>query len=154
MFARVDAPIMRYWRSYEFPGPNQMQKPCAVCGGVKNLIEFQVFRKNVTNMKMYHSRACRDCANREKKIIAALNAAHPTPPAGTPCACCGRIDKLFIDHNHASGLYRGHICRPCNTGLGMLGDSVEGIERALAYLQRWSDSKHSIWNSEHPPQIS
>ena len=154
MFARVDVPIMRYWRSYEFLGRNQMQKPCAVCGGVKNLIEFQVFRKNVTNMKMYYSRACRDCVNREKKIIAALKADHPTPPAGTPCACCGRIDRLFIDHDHASGLYRGHICRSCNTGIGLIGDSVAGVQRALTYLQRWSDSEHSIRNSGHPPPLS
>ena len=57
------------------------------------------------------------------------------PPAGTPCACCGRVDKLFCDHCHASGAFRGYICRTCNSGLGQLGDSVPGLERALAYLR-------------------
>ena len=113
-----------------------MQKPCAVCGGVKDLIEFPVFRKNVTNMKCWHSKDCRVCRNRDKRLITFLKAAHPPPPSGSPCACCGRVDRLYIDHDHVTGVYRNYICFKCNTGIGMLGDSLVGIERALAYLKR------------------
>lgn len=41
-----------------------------------------------------------------------------------------------VDHSHETGQIRGILCHRCNTGLGLLGDSVEGLERMLAYLRR------------------
>jgi len=61
---------------------------------------------------------------------------NPQPAAGTPCACCNRIDKLFCDHDHATGKFRAWICRNCNSGIGLLGDSEAGLRQALAYLER------------------
>jgi hypothetical protein len=63
---------------------------------------------------------------------------------GGGCAICGLTEnqwknaptKLCVDHDHDSGLVRGLLCRRCNVGLGALGDSEEGLERALAYLRR------------------
>jgi hypothetical protein len=66
---------------------------------------------------------------------------------GGACAICGepesRTDhrtgrpcRLAVDHDHATGRVRGLLCRKCNTAVGLLGDSVGGIERALAYLKR------------------
>lgn len=55
------------------------------------------------------------------------------------CAICAKppTDRnLAVDHCHTTGMIRGLLCIPCNTGLGKLGDSVEGLERALAYLRR------------------
>jgi hypothetical protein len=57
---------------------------------------------------------------------------------GGVCAICGRPAtqiRLLVDHNHNTGRVRGLLCYRCNTALGRLGDSVEGLERALAYLQ-------------------
>jgi hypothetical protein len=60
---------------------------------------------------------------------------------GRRCACC-KTDKLkgnkgwCVDHDHASGLVRGILCGLCNTGIGALGDNVEGVRRAVEYLQR------------------
>ena len=58
---------------------------------------------------------------------------------GDGCACCGVTGnkdgaRLFIDHCHETGTIRGIICRKCNSGIGALGDNVEGLRRALAYL--------------------
>lgn len=50
------------------------------------------------------------------------------------CALCGKRRPLHIDHDHATGRIRGLLCRGCNVGLGHLGDSVEGLQRAIAYL--------------------
>lgn len=56
------------------------------------------------------------------------------------CACCGkpmdteRLRSMHVDHDHATGAIRGVIHAPCNTGLGRLGDSPEGIMRALVYV--------------------
>lgn len=54
------------------------------------------------------------------------------------CACCSKElgDKYCIDHCHTTGAVRGLLCYPCNTGIGMLGDNVEGLRAALQYLER------------------
>jgi len=41
---------------------------------------------------------------------------------------------LVVDHDHLTGEFRGHICPLCNQGIGKLGDSVEGVMKALLYL--------------------
>jgi hypothetical protein len=50
---------------------------------------------------------------------------------------CGEIpDKpLHIDHDHRTGKVRGLLCVSCNTGIGKLGDDVDGLYRALRYVQ-------------------
>lgn len=54
------------------------------------------------------------------------------------CPICGiRPKRQFdIDHDHETGLFRGLICHRCNKGLGLLGDTIEGVQNALNYLQR------------------
>lgn len=55
------------------------------------------------------------------------------------CAICGRGfgDKTpHVDHDHATGKVRGLLCKSCNTAIGLLGDSEEGVRLALSYLQR------------------
>lgn len=53
--------------------------------------------------------------------------------------CCGictkPMAKVNIDHDHSSGKVRGLLCTPCNTGLGKLGDTVDGLKRAIKYLE-------------------
>jgi hypothetical protein len=51
------------------------------------------------------------------------------------CGLCGAEADPVIDHDHETGQIRGLICGPCNTGLGLLGDTVEGVCRALDYLR-------------------
>ena len=58
------------------------------------------------------------------------------------CALCGKAfpdifgkDILHIDHDHENDKIRGILCLPCNVGLGMLGDNVEGLTKALAYVK-------------------
>jgi recombination endonuclease VII len=43
--------------------------------------------------------------------------------------------SLAIDHDHATGEIRGLLCSSCNSGIGKLGDNLEGLERAVAYLK-------------------
>jgi hypothetical protein len=56
------------------------------------------------------------------------------------CKLCGKHEDLFdrglyVDHCHDTGDVRGLLCVGCNAGLGMLGDNVEGLERAISYLK-------------------
>lgn len=60
---------------------------------------------------------------------------HPRPDA---CENCGRIPGvgrgLALDHDHVTGKFRGWLCYRCNLGIGLLGDSVEGVASAVEYL--------------------
>ena len=52
------------------------------------------------------------------------------------CDCCGRIfDQLVLDHDHETLEFRGFLCHACNTGIGKLGDNLDGLERAMTYLK-------------------
>ena len=51
------------------------------------------------------------------------------------CGICQiKKDDFHIDHDHETGKIRGLLCSNCNTGLGRLGDTYSGVERALHYL--------------------
>lgn len=58
------------------------------------------------------------------------------PPGGSPagpCEICGRLsEKLDCDHNHATGAFRGWLCRRCNVRMAALDDRV-WVEKAEAY---------------------
>lgn len=51
------------------------------------------------------------------------------------CVICGNMENLHMDHDHETGEFRGLLCCKHNTGLGMFGDSVEILKRAIAYLE-------------------
>lgn len=44
--------------------------------------------------------------------------------------------SVHIDHDHAHGKVRGLLCSDCNTSLGKFGDNLEGLMRAVHYLER------------------
>lgn len=53
------------------------------------------------------------------------------------CAICRReINERTgnVDHDHKTGLMRGILCSACNSGLGLLGDTLESLQRAVRYL--------------------
>lgn len=59
---------------------------------------------------------------------------------GRVCYICrranGKVRRLAVDHDHASGLVRGLLCKSCNRGiLGRARDDIEFFERAIEYLQ-------------------
>lgn len=54
------------------------------------------------------------------------------------CALCAKNAPTDIDHDHISGRTRGLLCRPCNLGLGMFGDTIDGLLRAIDYLRRYT----------------
>ena len=127
-----------------------MKKPCAQCGDLLEPIEYTIFRFSKDGMKPYYSKWCRTCQNENKLILKEIKKNHIPPPSGTPCQCCGRIDKLFADHDRYTKTLKGWVCRNCNAGVGMLGDSLEGVEKAVAYLQRWKSSTKLTADSEPP----
>ena len=56
------------------------------------------------------------------------------------CSVCGvnqsDVDTSFaVDHDHITCKVRGLLCFKCNAGIGLLGDSVAGLQKAIDYLQ-------------------
>lgn len=64
----------------------------------------------------------------------------PTRPEPAVCELCGganaRRKALALDHCHVTGHFRGWLCIRCNAAIGALGDSIEGLLRAVEYLRR------------------
>jgi hypothetical protein len=56
---------------------------------------------------------------------------------GGVCKIC-KIEKpnetLCVDHDHATGMTRGLLCRKCNSGLGYFDDSLWRVLCAAGYL--------------------
>ena len=83
---------------------------------------------------------CQECktanALRSSQRRILKHGGHQKPEDGL-CECCRKLPRsgLNLDHDHATGEFRGWLCHSCNTGIGKLGDSVEGLEQALAYLR-------------------
>lgn len=54
------------------------------------------------------------------------------------CAICNidilKDNQAHLDHCHKTNKVRGVLCNGCNTGIGMLKDSVEIMESAIKYL--------------------
>ncbi len=53
------------------------------------------------------------------------------------CICKVPVDCIVsnVDHCHKTGKVRGVLCLKCNSGIGLLQDSVEVVESALRYLK-------------------
>jgi hypothetical protein len=51
------------------------------------------------------------------------------------CLICLQRRPLHVDHDHATGAYRGLLCFRCNGGLGQFKDNPQTIRRAVDYLE-------------------
>ena len=109
---------------------------CRDCGDLLTS-DNRTMKETNKNGKVYWMNRCKPCIVEADTLLRRLKKENPMPPSGTPCACCGRIDKLYCDHDHGpTKHFRGWVCRNCNSGLGLLSDSEEGLRRALRYLER------------------
>jgi hypothetical protein len=63
------------------------------------------------------------------------------------CECCNTVFGDIKGDNakcidHSGDIIRGLICGSCNTGIGRLGDSLEGVLQAVNYLT--NEEKYDI----------
>lgn len=63
------------------------------------------------------------------------------------CAICdrperaqrqGKVMRMPVDHCHKTGRIRALLCHSCNRALGLLGDDVDLLRKAIEYLLRHS----------------
>ena len=79
---------------------------------------------------------CQQCVKVRKNLIRKHKS---KKPIDLICECCNnKVEHklLCFDHCHSTGKHRGWICNKCNTGIGSLGDNIEGVQNALNYLER------------------
>ena len=70
---------------------------------------------------------------------------------GRRCESCGRSEQaeqkmssLVPDHDHDTGMIRGVLCGYCNMGIGLLGDTPDGVQRAAEYMTRCSEQLKAV----------
>ena len=107
----------------------------------------------------YLDKVCKKCDSIERQERKEREYIYGKPPTNYSCPICERneeqiknnlimIDEEYtvherdfkypvwvIDHDHDTGEFRGWLCNNCNTGLGAMGDTIEGLERAIKYLK-------------------
>ena len=63
------------------------------------------------------------------------------------CGICGSEPNgkdLHIDHDHATGAFRGLLCHSCNVGIGHFKEDPEVLDAAKRYLLSRFDSAEKI----------
>lgn len=112
-------------------------KKCKICKEVKPLEDFN---KHIGHKDNLDTR-CRSCVKKQAAVRKRIFAG--APPKSKVCDCCGKPSywghgapkSLVLDHNHKTEKFRGWLCDHCNVGIGLLGDDIEGLQMAMAYLQ-------------------
>ena len=126
--------------------PNKWVIKCSSCGQehIQNSREIQKNNKPMScdNFKPHNWSGLEreDNIMRKQYGISTHQFAELLEFQGGGCAICAKpIEnirrRMNIDHDHETNKVRGILCTGCNTGIGQLGDNIEGLKRALYYLE-------------------
>lgn len=129
-------------------------KSCSKCGKLHRLCEYKgntsgkhPFDRNGNRLRRPECSDCGRMANNgkeeAKKVAKTLGIPYKAPE-GTCCALCGKpagSQPLVFDHCHRTNTFRGYLHNSCNRSMGVLGDDVEGLLRALNFLNKSEKKK-------------
>ena len=114
---------------YSIPEGTSCRK-CRLCGELKHESQF-----SDNGRKIAKENRCKDCRRSSTIILNDLK--KNAPPKPKNCECCGKeAETLCLDHCHQTLKFRGWLCELCNRGIGQLGDNIEGLKRAIEYLNK------------------
>lgn len=63
------------------------------------------------------------------------------------CAICGssvgseKRGRLFVDHDHETGMVRGLLCHKCNVGIENFSESMDLLKNAIEYIRQWQGNR-------------
>ena len=118
-------------------------KKCVYCKESKDLSEFPKHSQKKDKLDT----RCRVCIRKRSKEVNTIR--KTAPPKPDNCECCGKPPNtgddrnfskrkvgLVLDHDPKTKKFRGWLCDDCNKSIGSLGDTVEGVMKAVTYLKR------------------
>jgi Recombination endonuclease VII len=86
------------------------------------------------------SHYCRECYRLAHAIRKAISYEAELEAQGGVCAICARPPsgkrRLYLDHDHTTGRFRGLLCDRCNRLLGYADDDQRVLAAAIEYLSR------------------
>tara|TARA_R110002110_G_C12999224_1_gene675609 strand:+ start:24 stop:560 length:537 start_codon:yes stop_codon:yes gene_type:complete len=106
---------------------------CKECHKILPAIAFTSAHKRSDGASVL-KKICRECCT----VLAAERWAikKNAPPKPDHCDNCHKNKKVELDHIHGTTKIRGWLCRNCNSGIGGLGDDLEGVLRGAIYLEK------------------
>jgi len=125
--------IFHYRGEVKLTGKETDMSECKECHKILPMIAYTTAGLR-SDGAYYPKKICRQCATivREEQRTVVKNA----PPKPERCECCHKKDKLLhVDHIHGSFVFRGWLCKGCNTGMGLLGDDLGGLLQAAVFLE-------------------
>jgi hypothetical protein len=103
-------------------------------------------QRQIARDRMYEMREQRPAARQHAVLMAQRG--------HTTCAICGfaeevtsargRLRRLVIDHDHATGIVRDLLCSRCNAALGLFRDDAEVLLAAAQYLLKHREEPSGI----------
>lgn len=135
---------------------------CSICLQYKKDDEFP--RQAAKKYNRYRDTRCRSCQSATKKLpenrararvserrrklvnwgTTEAQVTHMFEEQGSCCEACKRPLELWgrnmvIDHDHATGLFRGILCSSCNSFLGIVEENIERIQGLIEYKLKHTD---------------
>ena len=130
--------------TYNFDKADGEGKECSICNKYKPVTSF-TFAGIAHN---FRESRCTACRTELKRVSKRIRAEQTYPPDDYSCPICSRRSEALTrfgrrnqktwaaDHCHATHKFRGWICYPCNTGIGMFEDDPVRIKKAVSYLEK------------------
>jgi len=125
---------------------NFKKKVCIYCKEEKPVNEFPKHSQKVDGLDT----RCKSCIKKRSLIVNEIR--KTAPPMTKFCECCGKkpnkgLDRnmskrelsLVLDHDPITNKFRGWICDDCNKSIGSLGDTLEGVMKAVRYLEKFEN---------------
>jgi len=107
------------------------KKTCKICNKEQSIKNFYKSGVTITDSRcIFCSNLERSWRYKERPKFEHLNKGH--------CDSCGKKSNkpLHFDHDHSAWKFRGFLCPPCNLGIGLLGDNIQGLNKAIEYLNK------------------
>lgn len=115
-----------------------ISKRCIDCGVIYPLNNFSSKKSNLDRKDCI----CKGCRKLRKDELDHVKKF--APPKPDKCDACGKKIEydptrlkmgLCCDHDKRTKKFRGWLCNECNLGIGMLGDTLESIEKVYNYMK-------------------
>lgn len=145
-------------------------KNCRVCKLDKQEAEFPA-NKTASGVVYLHT-ACRDCRREQCRAWSKTDGGRAVKRRGVlrrhygitheqydamrmaqagVCAICeqpetkvlrGKVLRLSVDHDHATGAVRSLLCQACNVGLGSFASDADRLRKAARYIAHHHYHQH------------